>query len=116
MAKKRKSATKRKAKGAAKKKGAKKRRTAPKKEIGFLHSGSESNSDHAKPFKALTDALDLVGWGAAKVHFAKLFAKDFLHVGNAGFHLALEFFGIGFLIVVVISANLSRDRKTGRHR
>ena len=44
-----------------------------------------------------------------------LHAHDLLHVGDAGFHLRLEFLGIGPLVGVEVGADLGGDGEAGRH-
>jgi len=46
---------------------------------------------------------------------AKLRAHDFFHVRDAGFHLALKFLRISFLVRVEVGANFRGDGETGRH-
>ena len=43
----------------------------------------------------------------------ELVAHDFLHVGDARFHLGAEDFRVGFLVVVVVGADLGGDREAG---
>ena len=46
---------------------------------------------------------------------AELRAHDLLHVGDAGLHLGLEFLRVGFLVGVVVRADLGGDGEAGGH-
>ena len=50
------------------------------------------------------------------MRIAEFCAHDLLHLGNAGLDLRLERFGISALVRVIVSADISRDGKSGRHR